>query len=68
MERTPSGEDKTPVESSAAAIGITIVTIRRMGGYSLTSMVPEERYIDPSCPPSPAAITFFGWLRPPSTT
>ena len=63
-----SHSSRAGAQSSAAAIGVTIVTIRRMGGYSLTSMVPEERYIDPSCPPSPAAITFFGWLRPPSTT
>jgi hypothetical protein len=51
-------------QSAAAAIGVTIVTIRHMGGYSPGSKVPETTYIDPSCPPTPAAVSFFGWLRP----
>ena len=56
------------VEPAAAAIGVTITTIRRCGGYSKDSRVPEQKYIDPTCPPTPAGIQFFGWLRPPSTT
>jgi len=63
-----SHSSRAGAQSAAAAIGVTIVTIRRMGGYSPTSMVPEEKYIDPSCPPSPAALVFFGWLRPSPTT
>jgi hypothetical protein len=51
-------------QSAAAAIGVTIVTIRHMGGYAPGSKVPETTYIDPSCPPTPAAVSFFGWLRP----
>ena len=46
----------------------TIMILRRMGGFSLASTVPEEKYIDPSCPPTPAAIFFFGWMRPTPTT
>ena len=51
-------------QSAAAAIGVTVVTIRHQGGYVPGSNVPEQKYIDPSCPPSPAAVLFFGWLRP----
>jgi len=54
--------------SAGAAIGCTIMILRRMGGFSLASTVPEEKYIDPSCPPTPAAIFFFGWMRPTPTT
>ena len=59
---------RSGAQSAAAAIGVTIITIRRCGGYSKDSRVPEHKYIDPTCPPSPAGIQFFGWLRPPSTT
>ena len=54
--------------SAGAAIGCTIMILRRMGGFSLASTVPEEKYIDPSCPPTQAAIFFFGWMRPTPTT
>jgi hypothetical protein len=50
--------------SEANALGVPIVTLRHMGGFAVGSRVPEATYIDPSCPPSPAGVIFFGWLRP----
>eukprot|EP01047_Picozoa_sp_COSAG01_P069789 COSAG01_NODE_10417_length_2171_cov_9.773649_2_plen_158_part_01 len=50
--------------SEASALGVPIVKLRFMGGFAVGSRVPEDTYIDPSCPPSPAGDIFFGWLRP----
>ena len=51
--------------SEGNARGIPISTLRYMGGFAVGSSVPEQKYIDPSCPPSPAGQHFFGWLQPP---
>eukprot|EP01048_Picozoa_sp_COSAG05_P005676 COSAG05_NODE_344_length_11005_cov_35.313772_12_plen_194_part_00 len=50
--------------SEGAALGVPLSRLKHMGGYSPTSTVPEDKYIDPSCPPSPAGRHFFGWLLP----
>eukprot|EP01048_Picozoa_sp_COSAG05_P025224 COSAG05_NODE_6317_length_981_cov_2.278912_1_plen_119_part_01 len=49
-----SHSSRSGAQSAAAAIGVTITTIRRCGGYSKDSRVPEQKYIDPTCPPTPA--------------
>ena len=51
-------------QSEARALGVTLDVVRHQGGYAPGSMVPERKYIDPSCPPSAAGHVFFGWLRP----
>ena len=51
--------------SEGNALSIPISTLRYLGGFAVGSSVPEQKYIDPSCPPSPAGQHFFGWLRPP---
>ena len=38
----------------------TIITIRRCGGYSKDSRVPEQKYIDPTCPPSVISTLIHG--------
>jgi hypothetical protein len=47
------------------ALGIPISALLYMGGFAVDSPVQEQKYIDPSGPPSPAGQHFFGWLRPP---
>ena len=54
--------------SEASALGVPIVRLRFVGGYAVGSRVPEDKYIDPTCPPSPAGAFFFGWLQPPRST
>lgn len=49
--------------SGAAAIGVTLDRICHMGGWSVHSSVVHD-YIDVTCPASPAAYRFFGWLLP----
>ena len=48
--------------SEGNAIGVPLTKLKHLGGYSPASTVPETKYIDPSCPPSPAGRAFFGWL------
>jgi hypothetical protein len=54
--------------SEASALGVPIVRLRFVGGFAVGSRVPEDKYIDPTCPPSPAGAFFFGWLQPPRST
>ena len=42
---------------------VHIDTIRYMGCWSRKSTVPETTYIDYETRPTPAAWTFFGYLR-----
>lgn len=49
--------------SGAAAIGVSLDRICFLGGWSIASKVVHD-YIDPTCPSSPAAYRFFGWLLP----
>ena len=49
--------------SASASIDVPLPKIRFLGGWSPDSAVPERVYIDPTCPPTPAAVRFFGWLR-----
>jgi len=49
--------------SGAAAIGVGIDRICHMGGWSVHGKVVHD-YIDPTCPATPAAYRFFGWLLP----
>ena len=51
--------------SAAAVLEVPLIKIRRLGGWAPTSVTPERTYIDPTCPPTPAADRFFGWLRRP---
>ena len=48
--------------SEANALDIAMSKIRRQGGWSRTSFVPEDVYIDPLCPKLDADRRFFGWL------
>ena len=48
--------------SAAAALNVPLPKIRHLGGWAPDSATPERVYIDPSCPPSPAGLRFFGWL------
>ena len=48
--------------SAAAALNVPLTKIRHLGGWSPDSATPERVYIDPTCPPSPAGLRFFGWL------
>ena len=58
------GAESPPSSAPGAALGVPLSRLKHMGGYSPTSTVPEDKYIDPSCPPSPAGRHFFGWLLP----
>jgi hypothetical protein len=49
--------------SAANAIGVQLPAIRYMGGWSTHTTVLEEKYIDFSMQPTPAAWIFFGWLH-----
>ena len=49
--------------SASAAIGVVLDKICWCGGWSIHSQVVHD-YIDPTCPSSPAAFRFFGWLLP----
>jgi hypothetical protein len=49
--------------SAANAIGVQLPDIRYTGGWSTNSNVLEEKYIDFSMQPTPAAWIFFGWLH-----
>lgn len=49
--------------SGAAAVGVVLDRICHMGGWSIQSKVVHH-YIDPTCPSTPAAYRFFGWLLP----
>jgi len=49
--------------SGAAAIGVGIDRICHMGGWTDQRGAVHD-YIDPTCPSSPAAYRFFGWLLP----
>ena len=49
--------------SAAAAVGVSIDRICHMGGWKIHGGVVND-YIDPTCPSSPAAWRFFGWLLP----
>ena len=51
--------------SASSMMDVPLTKIRRLGGWSPTSTTPERVYIDPTCPPTPAADRFFGWLRLP---
>ena len=47
--------------TAALAVGVSLPVVMGWGDWkSLTSVV---RYIDPRCPPSPAAVALFGHLR-----
>lgn len=47
--------------TAALAVGVSLPVVMGWGDWkSLTSVV---RYIDPLCPPSPAAVALFGHLR-----
>ena len=48
--------------SSASAVGAPLPKIKYIGGWATGSSVPEQRYIDPTCPRSAAAYDFFGFL------
>ena len=45
------------------SIDVAILRICHMGGWKVRAATYVD-YIDPTCPPSPAAHRFFGWLRP----
>ena len=49
--------------SSSNAIGVSLDRICWCGGWSILSKAVHD-YIDPTCPSSPAAYRFFGWLLP----
>lgn len=49
--------------SGAAAIGVVIDRICHMGGWTDQRGAVHD-YIDPTCPSTPAAYRFFGWLLP----
>ena len=49
--------------SGAAAIMVGLDRICHMGGWKIHSGVVHD-YIDPTCPATPAAYRFYGWLLP----
>ena len=49
--------------SGAGAIDVALFRICFMGGWSIRSAAVHD-YIDATCPDTPAARRFFGWLRP----
>ena len=48
--------------SAAAAIDIRLERICHMGGWQIGGSSVHD-YIDPTCPATPAARRFYGWLR-----
>ena len=50
--------------SNSTAIGVAMEKIRYCGGWSVTSAVPETKYLDRTCPATNAAWRFFGWMIP----
>ena len=48
--------------SAASAAGASLPKIRYIGGWAKTSAVPEDVYIDPTCPASREAHEFFDFL------
>ena len=50
--------------SAAHCIGVSLVQIRYMGGWSATSTTVEKHYIDPTFRADFAASQWFGWLLP----
>ena len=49
--------------SGAAAIMVGLDRICHMGGWKIHGGVVHD-YIDPTCPATPAAYRFYGWLLP----
>ena len=49
--------------SAAAAVGVDLHRICYVGGWKIRSAAVLD-YIDPTCPSTPAARRFFGWLSP----
>jgi hypothetical protein len=52
--------------SAASCIGAPLPVIKYMGGWAKNNSLTEEKYIDPTMTPTPAAWRFFGWLAPSS--
>ena len=65
MERGRRGPQReADVEGAAggaAAVDVALFRICFMGGWSIRSAAVHD-YIDATCPASPAALRFFGWL------
>lgn len=49
--------------SAAAAIGAPPSKYHYIGGWTQDSDVPRQRYINPTCPATDAARTFFGFMQ-----
>lgn len=66
-EKAPAGEAWTGhslrkgAASGAGAIDVALFRICYMGGWSIRSAAVHD-YIDATCPDTPAARRFFGWL------
>ena len=66
-ERAPAGETwsghslRKGAASGAGAIDVALFRICYMGGWSIRSAAVHD-YIDATCPDTPAARRFFGWL------
>ena len=54
--------------SAAAAISCPGQKINHIGGWSRGSLTPVKTYINPSCPATPAAHFFFGFMLPATPT
>ena len=48
--------------TEANALNVSYAKICHQGGWSDGSRTPQQKYIDPSHPPTPAGRLFFGWL------
>ena len=65
--RAPAGEAwsghslRIGAASAADAEGVSLRRICWMGGWTAQSSAVKD-YIDPTCPDSPAARRYFGWL------
>ena len=66
-ESAPAGEAwsghslRKGAASGAGAIDVALFRICYMGGWSIRSAAVHD-YIDATCPDTPAARRFFGWL------
>ena len=66
-ERAPAGETwsghslRKGAASGAGALDVALFRICYMGGWSIRSAAVHD-YIDATCPDTPAARRFFGWL------
>ena len=66
-EQAPAGETwsghslRKGAASGAGAIDVALFRICYMGGWSIRSAAVHD-YIDATCPDTPAARRFFGWL------